>query len=502
MDHIPDLSAFQGVMLSADNHYSFAKLKSKGGNEEKIKYILDKVFNFLKEKDYITDNGLVEERCADYEKLALYLVLNADLPELARMTELGALGARVWTLPTLPGALLAELLWGLRMGRFLRRAVAFSEPRLALQLADACVAHLRYMDPRAHLERPALLAGALYRLLCRMPFARALPPAAPAAAAAALRACLARLRAAPADDRVRDDRHRFLARTLTVALRLLEDCLSRFAAVERLEDVEFADVYRATHDPDGPAPEPLSFEVRACPDHTILECLRACNGFLLDDCAALVMEVSVDAFCAWAECGEEAGRTAQRAVGELAHRVRALPALAGHALRDMLAQIERAPPAIEDLVAAAGADTVAERIGAGGPDGAAWLAALLERDDLCRRPELLGVLGSAAALGALDDDRSERLFERLVRRLRDDIDGSDANLLKTLAIEAFRRCGDSAKDRILAEQFRERLHDELETAEFEEAAVDTFNRLVGEGGEGGAGPGTRSPFSCRIRSGR
>ncbi|XP_073942536.1 uncharacterized protein [Choristoneura fumiferana] len=384
MDHIPDLSAFQGVMLSADNHYSFAKLKSKGGNEEKIKYILDKVFNFLKEKDYITDDGLVEERCADYEKLALYLVLNADLPELARMTELGALGARVWTLPTLPGALLAELLWGLRMGRFLRRAVAFSEPRLALQLADACVAHLRYMDPRAHLERPALLAGALYRLLCRMPFARALPPPRrppPPPPSAVLRL--------PGDDR-----HRFLARTLTVALRLLEDCLSRFAAVERLDDIEFADVYRATHDPDGPAPEPLAFEVRACPDHTILECLRACNGFLLDDCAALVMEVSVDAFCAWAEYEEEDGRTAQRAVGELAHRVRALPALAGHALRDMLAQIERAPPAIEDLVAAAGADTVAERIGAGGPGGAAWLAALLERDDLCRRPELLGCSGA------------------------------------------------------------------------------------------------------------
>lgn len=125
MDRIQDLSAFQGAILSADNFHSFSKLISRGGNEEKVKYVLEKLSKFLNDKNYINENGVVLERRDEYRKLALYIALNADLPILEEMTEMEGMQMVIWMIPTVPKYLLYEIFFNLHMQQFLYEIIAF-----------------------------------------------------------------------------------------------------------------------------------------------------------------------------------------------------------------------------------------------------------------------------------------------------------------------------------------------------------------------------------------
>lgn len=482
MDRIQDLSAFQGAILSADNFHSFSKLISRGGNEEKVKYVLEKLSKFLNDKNYINENGVVLERRDEYRKLALYIALNADLPILEEMTEMEGMQMVIWMIPTVPKYLLYEIFFNLHMQQFLYEIIAFSNPHLALQIADAFIVNMKYLNPVDQLDRVRIVAAALYRLICRLHFYHdGSDGDLLTDALNNFQLCINKFTNPPNADKVlnmpKDDQYKYLGRSLSIMLNLIEECMLQFTSKQEFEAEGFNEIYLGTHHPESIATKTLNFKICDSPNDAILQCLNKCHALLLDDCTTQVMSVSVDIFCAWSEY-EENGKSIQQSIGELCFKLRTIlqgiPSISEHTLVGMLKQISREPLNHKDIINETDIEVIVEKINAHDEESPSWLSALLYKDDLCQNLTLLLLLESNIAL--LKEEQSQNLFEKIIDHLHDDQENSE--YLKVLAIKSFHQCNNTVKDEIITNQFSDNLHDKMENGDFATMMTEIFNKLT------------------------
>ncbi|XP_049878112.1 uncharacterized protein LOC126375244 [Pectinophora gossypiella] len=485
MDFTPELAAFQGVIISADNVHSFGRLKERGGNEEQIHYVVQTVRKFLEQENYISQNGITNEQ--QVRKFAFYLILNANLDSLQRLVEYEGIESIIWTIPTVQNTILSELLWTLHMERFVYDGIAFISPPLSLDLGSALIDNIKYCTPSESLEKLKIISTAIYRQICRYNFFILENDVLSDLLSAALgnfQTCLNFFYDPPKSHHLanlrKDELYKFKGDSLRTMFHVIDECISQFTNIQQFAPPEFNEIYLLSYKIGTYKDDPLTFPPCNNPVKPILECLEKCNEMLLDICKVLVMGISVDIFCAWSEF-EEDGKTMQQNIGELCYNIRtklmSVNVLSEHPVVNMIQQISRKPVEICELIKASDSDTIVANIMRNDANSIEWLKGLPHKDKVCCDVALLEQLSSK--LNFFDEDECYNLYKICKTHLN--IHSDNADNVKSLAIKAFQRCKTHLKYQIMEEHFSNNcFNNSMETTEFNEMLIEIFNKFFAE----------------------
>ncbi|XP_047537147.1 uncharacterized protein LOC125071096 [Vanessa atalanta] len=481
MEFTPSLSAFQGVIISADSVHSFSKLTSRGGNEEKIQYVIDSIRNFLQKEKYMIENKILEESVQIMRKFTFYVVINADLTILEEMVDLDGIDFVIWTIPTIPKCLMCEVLWRLHMDSFVYEILVFSCPQLALEVADALIENFKYFNPTDCLPKLKLLTAASYRLICRFVFFY-LEHDELTHGLNNLQNCLKYFLDPPnkskLDSLSKDEKYKFIGNRLYLMLCLLADCFNNFVTVQKLKPSDFQQIYELTYKEGAINENQTSILISDCSNNSLLECINNSHIALLDVCKILVMDVSVEIFCAWSEF-EDNGKSMQQTIGELCYKVHKtlckIASVSEHPIVTMLQQISCKPLDLVEVVKRTKTEDIVENINKMDSESAQWVKALLHIDKLCENKVLMEQI--ANHLDLLSEDECFKLFKILHSHLHNNTENVKQERL--LAVRVFQRCSSGSKHEIVDEQFNNYLfNDNFQTPEFDNMMTEFFNKLI------------------------
>ncbi|XP_050358135.1 uncharacterized protein LOC126778526 isoform X2 [Nymphalis io] len=481
MEFTPSLSAFQGVIISADSVHSFSKLTSRGGNEDKIQYVIDSIRNFLQKEKYMVDNKILEESVQIMRKFTFYVVINADLTILEEMVGLDGIDFFIWTIPTVPKCLMCEILWRLHMDTFIYEILVFSCPQLALQVADALIENFKYFNPTDCLHKLKLLSAASYRLLCRFVFFN-LENDELIHALNNVKKCLNYFVDPPNKSKLeglsKDEMYKLIGNRLYLMLCLLIDCFNNFVTVQKLKPSDFQEIYELTYKESVINKNQTSIAISDCSNNSLLECINNSNLVLLDVCENLVMGVSVEIFCSWSEF-EENGKSMQQTIGELCYKVHQtlckIASISDHPVVTMLQQISCKPLDLIEVVKKSNTEDIVENINKRDNESALWVKALLHIDKLVENKILIEQI--ANNLDVLNEDECLKLFKILHSHLKANTEDTEFEIL--LAVIVFQRCSSSPKHEIVEEHFNNYLfNNNFQTPAFNNMMIEFFNKLI------------------------
>lgn len=485
MDFTPELSSFQGVLISADNVYSFSKLTAKGGNEDKIKYLIGVIRNFLLKQNFIGPNGLVENTVPVVRKFTLYMVLNADFLALEEMVQIEGIDTVIWTIPTIPQCLLCEFIWNLHLEKFLYEAILFINPVLGLQLVDAFINNFKYFQPTDAINKLRPFIKACYIQICRLHLLHIDKSHLLNLLSAAFNNFQNILKFYTEPPNVqnlnslsKDSLYKYKGQSFRQFLLSAIDCFEQFTHKPEFNSDGSQDIYYCTFKENSIIKGSYNFNTCDSNNKDIIKCLTDCNEIILDICKVLVMDVSVDIFCAWSEF-EENGRSMQQIIGELCYKlmdkISEIPVFLEHPVISMIRQIARKPVNIKDIINVIDSDTIVENINKNDEDKDAWLHALLDRNDLCHNTNLLKIIESN--LHKFDPENSYALYKIIQTHLNSYSENHDE--IKLIAVKVFQQCNLSDQYKILDETFGDKCFTNVnETTEFNNMMTEIFNKLV------------------------
>ncbi|CAH0722617.1 unnamed protein product, partial [Brenthis ino] len=481
MEFTPSLSAFQGMIISTDSVHSFSKLTSKGGNEEKIEHVIHCIRNFLQKENYIIENKVSEDAIQILRKFAFYVVINSDLTILEEMVDLDGIDFVIWTIPTIPKYLMCEILWNINLDQFIYEILVFSCPQLSLEVADALISNFKYFKPTECLQKLKLLTSACYRLICRFLFFE-LESDEITHAMNNFQNCLKFYSELPnsakLDTLSKDGQYKFIGNRLFSMLQLLTECFNNFLSVQKLKPSDFQEIYELTYKEDLVINQDSSIIIADCNNHSLLECINNCHILLLDKCKTLVMDVSVEIFCAWSEF-EEDDKSMQQSIGELCYKVHTtlckIASVADHPVVSMLQQISCKPLDLVEVINKTETDVIVENVNKEDNVTAQWIKALIYRDKLCEDPVLMELL--TTHLHLLNPDECYKLFKVMYNFLKNSTDSMENLLL--LTIKVFQFCSNSSKQEIVEEHFiNDCFNDNFLTPSFNNTITEIFNKLI------------------------
>lgn len=451
------------------------------GNEEKIQYIIDCIKKFLEDGRYSTNDGPVEESLRLVRKFAFFLVLNSDLSVLSDMTDIEEIELVIWTIPTIPKCLMCEMFWRLHFDQFVHEVIAFSDPELASEIAAAFIDNIKYYTPSESLKKISLISSAIYKLICRIYFfnfySRTLTDKL-TMLFSNLQKSINFFSEPPKKESLnnlsKDDQYKYIGQSLETMLLLVYECMEEFMGsqeIDRMSDTIYTLTYM------GNVTRGESIKPCECPSQEILECLDNCNSAVLDKCQELVMGVSVDIFCAWSEF-EENGRSTQRKIGELCHKVRSkllsISSMAEHPVIAMIQQISCKPDELIDLIRNSDTETIIENINSS-DDKAKWLRALIDYDRLYHDETLVNCLSENLQL--LNDEECYNVYKSVQIFINNNADNGE--FLDLLIVKLFQHCNVQGKYNILDEYFSNNCFVNMtETEYFSALMTETFNKLI------------------------
>lgn len=455
------------------------------GNEDKIEYIINNLKKFLKDRECLEDHHIPDDKLPTIRKFALFLVLNADLPALEQMVDKEGVEFVIWILPTIPKFLLSEMLWKLHMGRFVWETIVFCFPPLAVEVASALIENLKYLSPNECRSKLNLIAVACYNLICRLHFfnfENDIISNMLSTTFINFNQCLNYFVTPPNASKLtslsKDDIYKFKGSNLRTMLNLISDCMELFTSKHTFASNNFDDIYQLTYKVGSFKEDPLNFKICDSTNKYIMDCIEKCNEALLDRCKELVMDVSVDIFCAWSEF-EENGKTMQLTIGELCYMLRSqllnINSVAGHAVVDMIKQISRKPANVQDLINTADTNTIIEKIN-NNVTRALWVRAVINKDNLFQNVDLVHHLINN--LQVLNNEGCHRLFNMCLNHLLGDRD--DVHI-QMLAMKAFQCCSTPTKQDILEQRFSQKSLFSIgphSTPELINAITETFNKFI------------------------
>ncbi|XP_014360312.2 uncharacterized protein LOC106712314 [Papilio machaon] len=474
MNFTPELTALQGVMISADNINSFSKLTAKGGYEDEIEEVITTIKHFLWKEKYADQHSLVESTISITRKFAFYIILNSDLRILESMVEMDGIDFLIWTIPTVPKCLMCEMIWKLYMDRFVGEIIAFCCPKLSIEVAEAFTNHMKYLNPTESADKVKLVTAACYKLICRLNFFN-IDERLLNSLLIIFQKCVKYFSNPPNVGKLeglrRNQFYKYLGESLYKLLILLHECLEEFNGVQKYKLSEEVDIYMLTYNDEIVVNK---HDVRTVESNNmILECLHKCHEALMESLQELVMGVSVDVFCTWSEF-EEKGKTMQQIIGELSYKLRPkLERVVEHPVVQMLEQISCKPVEVEDVINTTSSEDIIENINT--HDRALWLQALLKKDNLCKDLSLVQTLISN--LDILKKDDFDKLYETCIEHINNSTENIEA--VKLLAIKTFQYCDISSKYNIIDKTFIDNCFtNKMETTEFNEMTVKIFNKLI------------------------
>ncbi|CAG9782980.1 unnamed protein product [Diatraea saccharalis] len=483
MEFCPQLLAFQGVIISADNVHPFSRLTSKVGNEEKFKYIIDNISKFLHEGRYISSHEILDEN--KVRKFAFYVILNADLSVLTEITDLEEIALIIGTTPTIPKCLMCEIFWELHFEKFLYEAIAYTYPDLGLELASAFIDSIKYFSPSECLNKLQILCSGLYRIISRFPFfslSNNILSDKLTVTFNNFQRCITYYTQPPKPELYNamneDERYKYIGNRLHSMLFLVYECVEQLTATQTLNPLT-VNIYMLTYNENSMNPN-RNFEFKIC-DHSnqmIRDCLNKCHVALMDKFQEVVMSVSLDIYCAWSEF-EQSGITMQRKIGEFCHKVRtkllSIPIISEHAVVDMLQQISCKPQELSDLVKSASVQTMIDNINSNCENKDVWLKALIQKDEVFTDESIVNCITSNIDL--LNENESYELYKSKKDYLIENLENEE--YLKSFVVKLFQQCNCDAKHEILEDYFSNNCFtDILETEDFINTMTEIFNKFI------------------------
>lgn len=414
----------------------------------------------------------------------MYIVLNADLPELQQLVELEEISTLIWTTPTIPKCLMCEIMWNLHMERFISEIICYANPQLALEVAGAFLEHFKYFNPLDCLEQLQLLSSACYTLICRLALFNFESSELEKKLTAAFNnflQCLKYYTTPPNNLKInalaKVELYKYQGESLHSLIQLMDECFSKFTS--KLEPYPArAEIYKLTHVEESAKKGFPNVNVCDTPNNVLIECLNNANTAMLDTCKVLVMDISVDVFCCWSEF-EVNGKTMQQIVGELCFKVHNklsnVTTLVDHPLVNMLKQISRKPVEMKEKINATEDNDIIKNIQNDTEDSEAWIKALVHKEKLCQNSELLDIVH--ANINTYDKDDSYKLYTNLTQNNTLDLDNKD--FIELLLVRVFEKCELSKKYAILENHFSNKMFvDMKETPQFTNTMTSLFNKFI------------------------
>lgn len=478
MDFTPDLLAFQGVFISTDSAHPFSRLTVKGGNEEKVKYIIEHMYQFLKDRNFMNENKVLsKEHTRLIRKFILYIILNGNFKTLEKLVEKDDIDSVIWTIPTVPHYLMCELIWSFQVERFVYEIISYTYPPLAVEVTGAFIENTKYYNPLDCSQKLAKISLACYTLICRLNMFQFPEQENNTLLSETLKHfqnCTKNFVEPPNSYKLetlqKDELYIHNGSWLSSALVLLYDCLERYTKIHEKVPPDFDIIYQVTYIEASINKNIQFYNINDCPKN-VLETIGNCNTILLDACQKLIMDVNVDIFCAWSEF-EENGKTKQQSIGELCHKVytklSSIPVLCEHPIVAMLKQISRKPIEAKDVINSTDVCMIIENIN---KNDESWLHALLYKDDLCAYRELLDVIHPN--INKYSPQECLKLYYILKQSI------VNKGQTEVLAVKAFHHCDVSDKHKILTEHFVNNCFFDMKENElFTDMSTEFFNKLI------------------------
>ncbi|XP_059049126.1 uncharacterized protein LOC131844297 [Achroia grisella] len=489
MEYTPALSAFKGLFLSADNVYSFSKLTAKGGNEEKFKYIISRIYKFLEEADYVNKDGkgIIESSISKLRQLSLFIILNADLPSLKEIEEIDELEMFVWAVPTISKCLMCELFWKLHFDIFVYELIAYSNPQLSLEIMTAFTDNIKYYTPHECLDKLKVINIATHKLICRLNlfnYEENILSDKLTKAFNNFQKCLEYFTVPPKAEKLnnlsKDEMYKYNGYCIHTMLLLINECMEQYMAIPDLYPNDIGEFYTLTHT-GGTSVNRVEFIVSDSPNTIILDCLKKCYIMLLDKFQQLVMGVSINIFCAWSEFTLN-DRSMQQTIGEMCFKTRNIllnvASISDHPVIDMIQQIACKPLESldwRDLINSTDSAAIIDSINSNNQDKAACLMALIHKQNLFQDNNLIKCLSSNIQF--LNEEACYELFHIIKNNLN--CSPQNKELLENLAVKSFQHCSVDKKHEILAEHFSNKTFvDMTENIEFDTILMETFNKFI------------------------
>ncbi|KAJ8734814.1 hypothetical protein PYW08_014064 [Mythimna loreyi] len=485
MDFTPELSAFQGIIVSANHSHSFSRLTSKGGNEEKVKSVIETITRFLRNEKYINEYGVTDTMVSKTRKFAMYIVLNSDLNALKEMVELEGVFLVIQSVPTIPKHLMCEMLWNLHMEDFAYEIITYSYPLLAIEVAGAFAENYKYYNPTKGLKKLHNLSAACYSLICRLhcfEFENGILNNLLTNSYETLQKSLKYFSNPPNSHRLnllgKDELYKYKGNCLKTILQLIYECFNYFTQEVNSSCVN--DIYRSTYKEGCFKHNPPTNKVCDCPNVAVSECLNNCNTFLLDIFQEIVMDISVDIFCAWSEF-EEDGKSMQQDLGELCHKVRTkllnVSSVAEHPVIGMIQQMARKPAVISDIINLTDTNVIVQHINSNHADKAEWIHALVHKEQLCQHIDLITAIDTNIEM--FEEQEYLKLYHIFTNYYKSNT--VNREMVISLSIKIFQHCNLSDKHKLLREHFSDnQFHNLSNDEDFQKTLTEMFNKFVAD----------------------
>lgn len=418
-------------------------------------------------------------------KFALFIVLNSDLKALKEMEELEGVVLVIHSTPTIPKYLMCEMLWNLHMEDFVCEIITYCYPPLAIEVARAFVDNYKYYNPTKGLQKLQNVSAACYSLICRLhcfEFERDISNNLLSTGYETLLKCITYFSNPPNSHRLnllsKDELYTYNGKCLKTILLLIYECFNYFT--QEVNSSCPNEVYKSTYTYRCFKDNPPTNKVCECPNNSVSECLNNCNTMLLDIFQEIVMEVSVDIFCAWSEF-EEDGKSMQQALGELCHKVRtkllSVSSVAEHPVVGMIQQMARKPAVISEIINITDNNVIVQNINSSNEDKAAWIHALVDKDQLCQHLDLITAVD--ANIDMFDEQECLKLYHMFTNYYKSNTVNKE--IVLSLSIKIFQHCNVSDKHKLLKEHFTDKqFHDLRDDEEFHNILTEMFNKFVAD----------------------
>lgn len=429
---------------------------------------------------YIDEHGVIEIKEPSMRKFAMYIVLNSDLPVLNDMMDVADLEPLIWSIPTVSKYLMCEIVWQLHFEKFIYELIPACWPQMGLEVAESFIENFKYLSPTGCLNSLYKLSASCYELLCRLAYFKYQDDHTLSTTMTAvfnnLEKCLKYYTDPPNKHRLdslsTDDLYKYKGHHLKALLYLVYDCLNMYN--QNINTNCDDTIYKLTYSTD--YLHNINCKVYDSPNRMVVECLDNSNVILLDMFQRVVMNVSVNIFCAWSEY-EEDGKTFQQAIGELCHKVQekleGIRIVCDHPVVAMIQMMARKPSAINEIINSTDVPTIVSKISNNDEESKSWIQALVHYEDLHKHIELIRIVDSN--LSAFDSTDSYKLYNLLKKGIID----NDQQLLFDLRLKLLAQCNIDDKHKIVTAQFHNQmLHDNIrQDNDFEARLNEMFNKF-------------------------
>lgn len=317
MNFSEDFVLIQGILSNAQKNIGdFLSIKHRGGNEQKIKTIVEDLRRVFIEKKYYRKGKINSKHEQNLREICLFLIINTEFNNKNIFADDNKYVHLIDVVPQLSKCLLTNIIWGLELWRFYSEAVYSLPVEISVELLENVNKCIKRSEPYLVLEQVALVALAIYVKLYGI--------RTECVDETKVNICISRLLEkfteilqnyiTPETEKMKSwpktEMYQYMAVAIYKILHLLRCAFDIFLEKNPVGDLD--EIYQVKTTGSAYSPERLDRSAQA---------LKKCNICLISVCEANLQAVTVDVFCSWAEYKHN-NALIQEKIGSLSYEVR------------------------------------------------------------------------------------------------------------------------------------------------------------------------------------